>query len=90
MDQLEGLSDIKAKAMFGGYGLYQGENFFGIIDGEKLYFKINETNRFEYGERDMAPFTTSDGKILKNYYQVPEEVVENKDELKIWAWKSLA
>ena len=31
MDQLAALPELRAKRMFGGYGLYGGEHFFGIL-----------------------------------------------------------
>jgi TfoX/Sxy family transcriptional regulator of competence genes len=31
LDQLRELDDVEARRMFGGYGLYQDETFFGII-----------------------------------------------------------
>jgi len=90
LDQLQNLHGLRAKKMFGGYGLYQDDKFFGIIDEEELYFKVNEVNRFDFGERDMKPFEYGEGKKLKNYYQVPDDIIENKDDLLDWAWKALA
>ena len=39
LDQLEGLDAI-SKSMFGGCGLYCGEDFFGIIAADVLYLKV--------------------------------------------------
>ena len=40
LDQLQGLDDVEAHRMFGGYGLYRDETFFGIVHKGKLFFKI--------------------------------------------------
>ena len=37
LDQLSDLDDVEARRMFGGYGLYQDEIFFGIIHKGRLY-----------------------------------------------------
>jgi TfoX/Sxy family transcriptional regulator of competence genes len=31
LGQLQELDDVEARRMFGGYGLYRGETFFGIL-----------------------------------------------------------
>ena len=41
VDQLRDLEEIEARRMFGGYGLYRDETFFGIVHKGKLFFKIN-------------------------------------------------
>lgn len=41
LDQLPALGDIRCRAMFGGYGLYLGEDFFGIVYDGRLYFKTD-------------------------------------------------
>lgn len=53
LDQLRDLSDVEARRMFGGYGLYQDETFFGIVHKARLYFKIDETTVAEYRKRKM-------------------------------------
>ena len=56
LDQLRELDDVEARRMFGGYGLYQDETFFGIIHKGKLYFKVDESTIGEYRKRKMKPF----------------------------------
>ena len=36
LDQLQELDSVEARRMFGGYGLYQDETFFGIIHKGRL------------------------------------------------------
>ena len=85
LDQLKGLERISCRRMFGGYGLYAGGSFFGIIHNGRLYFKTNEVTRSNYSEKGMECFRPSTKMILKNYYEVPMEVLENAEELLEWA-----
>jgi DNA transformation protein len=89
LDQLQGLEDVEARRMFGGYGLYRDEIFFGIIHKGKLYFKIDESTVGEYRKRKMKPFRPNARQTLKSYYQVPVDVVEDNDELCEWAKKAI-
>ena len=88
LDQLSGLDGVTCRAMFGGYGLYCGRVFFGIVHTGRLYFKTNETSRHRYIERGMKPFRPSAAQTLKNYYEVPVDVLEDTGELTIWAQQS--
>ena len=56
LDQLNGLERVSCKGMFGGFGLYSGDVFFGIIFQGRLYFKTNSKTRSQYIERGMKPF----------------------------------
>src|SRR3989304_2400922 len=47
LDQLHFLEDISCRSMFGGYGLYLGAGFFGIVYDGRLYFKTDATTRGE-------------------------------------------
>ena len=90
LDQLRELDDVEARGMFGGYGLYQDETFFGIIHKGKLFFKIDESTVREYRRRKMKPFRPNAKQTLKSYYQVPVDIVEDADELRVWAMKAIA
>ncbi len=90
LDQLHALGDILCRAMFGGYGLYLGEDFFGIVYDGRLYFKTDEGTRKKYERNGMGPFTPSETQVLKNYFEVPEEVLEDAEELTAWAREGAA
>ncbi len=42
--------------MFGGYGLYKGSTFFGIIHKGRLYFKVTPTPGAPHKIHGMKPF----------------------------------
>jgi DNA transformation protein len=85
LDQLRSLEGVSCRSMFGGYGLYLGADFFGIVYDGRLYFKTDETTRMEYRDRGMGPFSPGGDQVLKSYYEVPEEIVEDDEELASWA-----
>ena len=89
LDQLVGMDDVEARRMFGGYGLYQDETFFGIVHKGKLFFKIDESTVGEYRQRKMKPFRPNAKQTLKSYYQVPADVTEDADELRQWALNAI-
>lgn len=90
LDQLASMPDLGARAMFGAYGLYSGEHFFGILDEGRLFFKTDDKTKQDYLDRGMGPFTyTARGrKMTMAYHEVPPEVLENVPELIDWARKS--
>lgn len=85
LEQLSGLKDIRCIRMFGGYGLYQDKIFFGIISKGRLYFKTDETTRSSYKAHGMQSFQPSPKQTLKNYYEVPPDIMEDQEELVRWA-----
>src|SRR4030065_1322527 len=76
--------------MCGGDGPPLGEYFFGILHDGRLYFKTDETTREKYRNRGMGPFAPSEKQVLKSYYEVPEEIVEDDEELASWAREAAA
>jgi len=90
LDQLGGLGFVACRRMFGGYGLYLSETFFAILYRNRVYFKTDATSRAEYVAAGTGPFRPRAGKTLKNYYEVPVDVVEDADTLVAWARKATA
>lgn len=90
-DQLAGLGEVTHRRMFGGAGLYCGPHFFAIVVDDVLYFKVDDTNRGDYEAAGMGPFTytTKRGTEVMNYYEVPIDVLENKDAACQWAEKAV-
>ena len=76
--------------MFGGVGLYQRGVFFGIIAGDVLYLKVDETNRSDYVKAGMGPFKPYPHRpSTMQYYAVPLDVLESPIELMAWARKAI-
>jgi DNA transformation protein and related proteins len=82
---------IRARSMFGGVGIYSGDLFFGLIDDDTLYFKVDDSNRSDFAARKMEPFRPygEDGETM-GYYEVPADLLEDPERLRPWAEKAIA
>lgn len=90
LDQLEGLGSITVKKMFGGAGLYLDNVFFALIADDILYFKVDNSNRQDYENAEMERFRPFGEKShIMHYYEVPIDVLDDRDKLKIWVDKAL-
>jgi DNA transformation protein and related proteins len=91
MDQLGALPELRAKAMFGGHGLYQADCFFGILMDGRLYFKTDAQTRAAFLERGMGPFIYEKARrtMTVNYFEVPPDVLEGREELVAWAKRAI-
>src|ERR1700683_3017944 len=58
LDQLSGVPDVLARAMFGGSACTR-DVFFGIIATDILYLKVDDSNRREYEAAGSRAFTRS-------------------------------
>ena len=85
LDQLRDLGDVRRRAMFGGFGLYCGDAFFGIVYDDRLYFKTDEANVSDYEGRGMKAFRPNERQTLRNYYEVPSEILDDREQVTAWA-----
>ncbi|MBI4478298.1 MAG: TfoX/Sxy family protein [Acidobacteria bacterium] len=91
LDQLEELGGVVPRAMFGGVGLYRDGVFFGIIAGDELYLKVDDTNRPDYERAGSHPFKPYPHRpVTMQYFGVPIDVLESPIELAAWAKKAVA
>lgn len=84
LEQLAALDGLRCKRMFGGYGLYCGEQFFAIVFDGRLYFKTNPDTLPEFLEYHASVFVPSEKQILKNYSEVPIDILEDRERLLVW------
>lgn len=90
LGQLSSLESVSSRRMFGGVGLYQAGTIFALIDTDSLYFKVDDTNRSDYTAQGQEPFCPfGQGGPTMSYYRVPEAVIENPDDLVVWAKKAV-
>ncbi len=90
IEQLEQISSITSKNMFGGVGLYAEGYYFALIGDDRLYFKVDDSNRSDFEAAEMEPFRPYGDERAMQYYEVPIEVLEDVDLLQRWAEKAIA
>jgi DNA transformation protein len=91
-DQLSALGQVAIKRMFGGNGLYFDGRMFGLIDDDIVYFRVDDATRPEFVMRGMAPLRpvrSEPDKVSQNYYQLPGDVLDDRDELVVWARRAI-
>jgi DNA transformation protein and related proteins len=90
LDQLRPIvPGIRVKRMFGAVGLYATDLFFAIVDDDVLYLKVDDTTRPEYEARGMPPFRPFELHASMNYSQLPEEIFEEREMLRLWTGRAL-
>jgi DNA transformation protein len=92
-DQLRGLGSITSRRMFSGAALYCDGIVFALILRDTLYFKVDDCNRAAYEAAGSRPFSyEARGKTrqLGAYWQVPERLLDEPDEMLEWARGALA
>jgi DNA transformation protein len=86
-DVLADMQGITSRAMFGGHAIYKEGKIFLLIIDDELYAKANESTKdfFEARGSHRFSYTNKHGKVFTmNYYVVPEEVMEQRDECGEW------
>ncbi len=77
--------DIRARAMFGGVGIYAGERIFGLIDDDVIYLKVDDVNRGDFEKVGMGPFQPfGPGGEVMQYYELPEGILDEPEALGPW------
>ncbi len=78
------LGDIRLRKMFGGYGVFEADIMFALVDSKgTIFFKVDDTivKLFE----DVG----SKKHVRMPYYQVPDKVLADQNALKNWAQSSI-
>jgi DNA transformation protein len=82
---------VRARGMFGGVGLYADDVFFALIAEDALYFKVDDSNRPDFEARGLEPFRPYGEQVeTMGYFRVAEELLEDPEELRVWAGKAIA
>ena len=86
VEQLAGLGAVTVRRMFGGAGLYHDGLFFGVLDDDEVFFRVDDATRPRYEARGARPFAPMANEApMRGYYQVPPEILEDRQALVAWA-----
>jgi DNA transformation protein len=92
LEQLDRTGRVTSRRMFGGVGLYCESVFFGLIDDDTLYLRVDGTTRPEYEARGGKPFRPFRDRpdVSMTYYTIPADVLDDAEELATWARRSIS
>jgi DNA transformation protein len=92
VEQLAGLGAVTVRRMFGGAGLYHEGLFFGVLDDDQLFFRVDDATRPRYEAAGSGPFTPMPDREapMRGYYEVPAALLDDRDELAAWARDAVA
>jgi DNA transformation protein len=91
-DLLSGMEGVRARAMFGGHGIYKGDTMFAIIADDELYYKVDGSNRRDFESFGSEPFRyTVRGKkpVTMSYWKLPAEILDDRERLAEWTEKAV-
>jgi DNA transformation protein and related proteins len=85
LQKLSAAREVTHRKMFGGVGIYCDGIFFAVIDDDRLYFKVDDVTFPSYQAFGMPQWVIEgpNGGAMP-YYEVPEEVLGDKDKLGQW------
>ena len=92
MERLQPLGRVSSGRFFGGTGLSIDGVQFGMLMGNTLYLATNDDLRGALEKLGGRPFSysTKNGTVtVKKYCEVPGEVVEDEEQLRFFALRSI-
>lgn len=92
LELLSGLGPARARAMFGGVGLYVDDLFIALIADGRLYLKSGSAHEAAFAAAGCEPFryTMKDGRTMTMAYRTaPEEALESPQAMHPWARRAM-
>ncbi len=88
LEMLEPLGMVRARAMFGGFGIFHVDRMIALIANDRLYFKTDQHTRPVFEAVHAEPFVY-EGKRGKpsvmSYHEAPPECLDDAEAMLQWA-----
>lgn len=86
------LGPVKARRMFGGFGIFADGTMFGLAIGDVIYLKADQHTIPDFEREGLKPFTYStraNKRVTTSYWQMPDRLYDDPEELGEWAKRAL-
>lgn len=93
LELLAPLGPVQVRRMFGGSGIFLDGLMFGLVADDVLYLKADAETIADFEAEGLEPFRygRSDGRVtVMSYWQAPERLLDEADEMVIWARKAVS
>jgi DNA transformation protein len=91
-EQLAPLGRVAMRRMFGKTGVFCEGVMFGMVTDNTLYVRVDEQNRVTFKEAESFPplnYQKNGSAIDLAFWRVPERLMDEPDELVVWARAAL-
>ncbi len=87
LEMMSEWSEVRARSMFGGWGIYADGTMFALVADDVLYLKADDENRAAFVAQSLEPFVyQSNGKATTiSYYRAPDEAFDDREVMAHWA-----
>jgi DNA transformation protein len=92
-EQLAPLGRVTMRRMFGKSGVFCDGVMLGVVADDALYFRVDDQNRALFSEARSAPplnYVKKGATIDLSFWRAPERLLDDTDELILWARAALA
>jgi DNA transformation protein len=92
-DLLGEFGPVSIRSMFSGAGIYADGVMFAILADDTLYLKADEASARAFAAEGKGPFKyrpKGRGEVALSYWEVPERLLDDPDELVTWARRAHA
>ena len=92
-EQLAPLGRVTLRRMFGKSGVFCDGVMFGMVTEDTLYLRVDDHNRAIFKEAEAFPplnYEKGGSTIDLAFWRVPERLIDEPDELVVWARAALA
>lgn len=90
--RLAPLGPVRARAMFGGFGVYLDDLMFALIAWDRLFLKVDDATRATFEKAGGKPFVYDQGgqAVTMSYWEPPKPAFKDAGALMPWAELGLA
>lgn len=91
LELLEPVGPVRAKRMFGGYGLYAQDLFVALIADEGLYLRADDASEPHFRQAGEQPFEyeARGRRMTLRYWTPPAEALDSPALMQPWAQQAL-
>lgn len=83
---------VSVRRMFGGTGIFADGLMFGLVADGELYLKADESTIPAFQTEGVGPFEygARNRRVVMTYWRAPDRLLDDLDELALWARKALS
>ena len=86
VELLGNVGPVRARAIFGGHGIYCGDRMIGLVDDDEIFLKTDPETRPRFEEAGCRRWVYTGGRkeTRTSYFRPPDEAHESPEAMEPW------